>query len=127
MVELLLLLLPLLLLPWFGPERRAGRTVGRAGGAASFAFGGNGARKLSKACNTFVSPLRCTWHSHATHRGALVPCGVAWRRCNAIFGNQAPCGEQGNQFGQLRGPKGGIMLRTGGTLLFSRFGAQWTL
>ena len=54
MVELLLLLLPLLLLPWFGPERRAGRTVGRAGGAAGFAFGGNGARKLSKACNTFV-------------------------------------------------------------------------
>ena len=50
MVELLLLLLPPLLLPWFGPERRAGRTVGRAGGAASFAFGGNGARKLSKAC-----------------------------------------------------------------------------
>ena len=34
MVELLLLLLPLLLLPWFGPERRAGRTVGRAGGPA---------------------------------------------------------------------------------------------
>ena len=52
--ELLLLLLLLLLLPWFGPERRAGRTVGRAGGAAGFAFGGNGARKLSKACNTFV-------------------------------------------------------------------------
>ena len=47
MDELLLLLLPLLLLPWFGPERRAGRTVGRAGGAAGFAFGGNGARKLS--------------------------------------------------------------------------------
>ena len=53
-VELLLLLLPLLLLPWFGPERRVGRTVGRAGGIAGFAFGGNGARKLSKACKTFV-------------------------------------------------------------------------
>ena len=39
------------------------------------------------------SPLRCTRHSHGTHRGALVPCGVAWRRCNAIFGNQAPCSE----------------------------------
>ena len=53
-VELLLLLLPLLLLPSFGQERRAGGTVGRAGGAAGFAFGGNGARKFSKACNTFV-------------------------------------------------------------------------
>ena len=49
-VELLLLLLPLLLLPWFSPERRAWRTVGRAGGATGFAFGGDGARKLSKAC-----------------------------------------------------------------------------
>ena len=39
-MELLLLLLPLLLLPWFGPKRRAGRTLGRAGGAAGFAFGG---------------------------------------------------------------------------------------
>ena len=45
MVELLLLLLPLLLLPWFGPKRRARRIVG---GAAGFTFGGNGARKLSK-------------------------------------------------------------------------------
>ena len=53
-VELLLLLLPLLLLPWFSLERRVGRTVGRAGGAAGFAFGGNGAQKLSKAYNTFV-------------------------------------------------------------------------
>ena len=52
-MELLLLLLPLRLLPWFGPKRRAGRTVGRAGGAAGFAFGGNGAQKLSKACSTF--------------------------------------------------------------------------
>ena len=53
-VEPLLLLLPLLLLPWIGLERRAGRIVGRAGGTAGFAFGGNGARKLSKACNNFV-------------------------------------------------------------------------
>ena len=45
-MELLLLLLPLLLLPWFGPERKEGRIVGRAGGAAGFAFGGNRARKV---------------------------------------------------------------------------------
>ena len=49
---------PLLLLPWFGLETRAEKIVDRADGTAGFAFGGNGARKLSNACNTFVlSPL----------------------------------------------------------------------
>ena len=79
MDELLLLLLLLLLLPWFGPERRAGRTVGRAGGAAGFAFGGNGARKLSKAERGTKSEVAHKWANWLPH-----PCRIGEPlRCRA--------------------------------------------
>ena len=72
-MELLLLLLPPLLLPWFGAEKRAGRTVGRASGAAGFTFGGNGARKLSKACNVLGIPS-------ASERGTKSEVAYNWAR-----------------------------------------------
>ena len=81
-MELLLLLLPLLLLPWFGLERRAGRTVGRAGGAAGFAFRGNGAQKLSKACNfcflLFAAPGKVVGHT------GVRLCHVVWHGTGAM-------------------------------------------
>ena len=69
-------------------EQRARPAAQQA--SPSVAMGPENCQRLA---TPLFSPLRCTRHSHGTHRGALVPCGVAWRRCNAIFGNQAPCGE----------------------------------
>ena len=58
--------------------------MGKGGGTAGFAFGGNGARKLSKACNTFVffSSLHpaLSWDARGCAGGMW--CGMGWVQCH---------------------------------------------
>ena len=74
-MELLLLLLPLLLLPWIGPERRVGRIVGRASGAA----GGQNQKCPTNGQGGYITPA-VSGSPSASERGTKSEVAHLWAR-----------------------------------------------